>query len=457
MTRPFVGLAIVMTLSLSVSLAYGQRRESGGSKSRESESKSGSSAQRESEGKKEGKEQPGHESKNESQGASGTKSGDTSAPGGEWSERTHGGKQSSSQPGNHNESQASGEQGAAAVKHNEPQASGAQGAAAAKHNEPQASGAQGAAAVKRNEPQGSGAQGAAAGAAAAKHNEPQASGAQGAAAGAAAVKHNEPQASGAQGAAAGAAVAKHNQPQYSGAQGAAAGAAVANRNAPAVSGAAGATAGYAAVRNSFHDPNLYGQKWYGSHQGAWAASGWTAGTAWQPSTWGAVAGLCGYGNVTPVSYDYGVNVTAQNGNVTVNGQTVGTTAEFSQQAADLAAAGAKAEATDTDKWLPLGVFAMVRDEHQQPQFILQLAINRQGILRGNYTDEISDNTMAIHGAADKTTQRAAWTIGNNNKGTVMEAGLEDLTESEAPALIHKNGKTDHWILVRLEQPSGAQK
>jgi hypothetical protein len=448
MTRPFVGFAIFVILSLSVSLARGQKRESGDSKSHEGEPKSGASAQHESEGK-EGKQQPGHESTGEPQGAKGTKSGSTSAPGGDWSERTHGGKQSNSQPGNQNETQASGKEGAAAgaatAKHNEPQASGAEGAAA------------GAAAAKHNEPQASGAQGAAAGAAAVKHNEPQASGAQGAAAGAAAVKHNEPQASGAQGAAAGAAVAKHNQPQYSGAQGAAAGAAVANRNAPAVSGAAGATAGYAAVRNSFHDPNLYGQQWYGGHQGAWAASGWTAGTAWQPSTWGGVAGLCGYGNVTPVSYDYGVNVTAQNGNVIVNGQSVGTTAEYSQQAADLAAAGTKVEAAATDTWLPLGVFAMVRDEHQQPQFIVQLAINRQGVLRGNYTDEISDNTMAIHGAADRATQRAAWMIGNNNQQTVMEAGLEDLTESEAPALIHKNGKTDHWILVRLEQPSGAQK
>ena len=406
MTRPYVGLAIVVILGLSVSLAHGQRRESGASRSRESESKSGSSAQRESEGKED--KQRGHESSSE-EGARGAKSGGASAPGGDWSERTHGGKQPTSQTGNKNESQASGKEGAAA------------------------------------------------GAATAKHNEPQASGAQGAAAGAAAAKHNEPQASGAQGAAAGAAAVKHNEPQASGAQGAAAGAAAVNRNAPAASGAAGATAGYAAVRNSFHDPNLYGQKWYGGHQGAWAASGWSAGTAWQPSTWGAVAGLCGYGNVTPVSYDYGVNVTAQNGIVAVNGQSVGTTAEFSQQAADLAAAGAKAEAAANDKWLPLGVFAMVRDEHQQPQFILQLAINRQGVLRGNYTDEISDNTMAIHGAADRATQRAAWTIGNNNQQTVMEAGLEDLTESEAPALIHKNGKTDHWILVRLEQPSGAQK
>ena len=153
----------------------------------------------------------------------------------------------------------------------------------------------------------------------------------------------------------------------------------------------------------------------------------------------------------PISYNYGVNVTAQDGNVIVDGQNVGTTDEFSQQAADLAQTGTEAETSATEEWLPVGVFAMVRNEQQHPQLIVQLAINKQGILRGNYTDEITDSTLPIHGAVDKQTQRAAWTVGGN-KQTVMEAGLSDLTESEAPALIHKNGKTDHWLLVRLEQP-----
>ncbi len=102
--------------------------------------------------------------------------------------------------------------------------------------------------------------------------------------------------------------------------------------------------------------------------------------------------------------------------------------------------------------MPLGVFAMVRNENQHPQLILQLAVNEQGILRGNYTDEVTENTSPIHGAVDKQTQRAAWTVGDN-KTTVMEAGLKNLTDPEAPALIHKNGKTDHWLLVRLENPA----
>ncbi len=78
---------------------------------------------------------------------------------------------------------------------------------------------------------------------------------------------------------------------------------MANRNAPAVSGACGAAAGYAAVRNNYNHPNLYGQQWYGDHAGAWTSPGWAAGAAWTPSPWTAVAGLVGYGNSAPNSYN----------------------------------------------------------------------------------------------------------------------------------------------------------
>ncbi len=436
MFRQFVSAALTLTLCFAVSLAQAEPRGKEEEKSRGGKPAGKSQAERKPEGKQDN-ERSDQKRSSESRGA---KPGGSQATGGEWSERTHSGKQTSGQHGKPSEqSGASGvAAGNAAGKSKTPQASGAQGAAA------------GAAAASRKTPQASGAQGAAAGAAAANRNAPKASGAQGAAAGAAAANRNSSQVSGAEGAAAGAAAASRNNPKVSGAGGAAVGAAAANRNAPAVSGAGGAAAGYAAVSNSFNHPNIYNQQWYGSHPGAWSNSGWAAGALWIPSTWGAVASHCGYGSITPISYNYGVNVTPQGGNVLVDGQNVGTTEEFSQQAADLAEAGSEAD-TSASEWVPLGVFAMVRNEQQQPQLIVQMAIDQQGTLRGNFTDEAKDQTLPIHGAVDKQTQRAAWTVGGN-KQTVMEAGLMDLTESEAPALIHKNGKTDHWILVRLEQP-----
>ena len=94
---------------------------------------------------------------------------------------------------------------------------------------------------------------------------------------------------------------------------------------------------------------------------------------------------------------------------------------------------------------------MVRNEQQHAQLILQLAINKQGILRGNYTDELTEQTQIVQGSVDPKTQRAAWTVGDN-KLSVIEAGLSNLSQDEAPVLIHRRGLTDHWLLVRLNQP-----
>jgi len=229
------------------------------------------------------------------------------------------------------------------------------------------------------------------------------------------------------------------------------GAAAANRNPAALAGAAGVGVGSNAVRRSFDNYGIYNDRWYGDHAGVWTPGRWSTGGAWSYAPWAAVGGYIGAASA-PTYYNYGTNPSYQNGNIMLGTQNLGTAAEFSQQAADLAQSGADAQVDDSEEWMPLGVFAMVRNEQQHPQLILQMAVNKQGILRGNFTDEVSEHTQPIQGAVDPKTQRAAWTVGAN-KSSVMEAGLSNLASGEAPALIHKNGKTDHWLLVRLDQPA----
>ena len=83
---------------------------------------------------------------------------------------------------------------------------------------------------------------------------------------------------------------------------------------------------------------------------------------------------------------------------------------------------------------------------------IQLAVNKQGVIRGNYTDTVTNKNQAIQGSVDKQTQRVAFTVGDN-KTNIVETGLYNLTKDEAPCLIHV-GK-DHlqqWLLVRLQKP-----
>lgn len=206
----------------------------------------------------------------------------------------------------------------------------------------------------------------------------------------------------------------------------------------------------AAVRGNYDHWGLYGSGWYARYPGAWVAAGWAANEAWNACNWDTAAAFCGSYD-QPVYYDYGNNVTYQDNSVYIDGQDVGTSEEYYNQAAQLATTGAEAEAPSAGDWLPLGVFSFTKPDQPSSNLVVQLAVNKDGVLRGNYTDTTSNQTQPIQGSVDKTTQRVAFTVGNNTTN-VVETGLYNLTKDEAPALLHfGKDRTEQWLLVRLKQ------
>jgi hypothetical protein len=218
-----------------------------------------------------------------------------------------------------------------------------------------------------------------------------------------------------------------------------------------VSGAALQTQGLA-VRRGFGYYHAFSPAWYRRYPGAWYGAGWAAGRAWVAPAWSTVAAYGGY-PAQPVYYDYGSNVVYGGDNVYVNGTPVAA-ADYAQQATQLADAGREAQPAEMEDWQPLGVFALVRGEDQTSDKIFQLALSKDGVIRGNYYDAVADNTLPVYGSVDKTTQRAAWSIGEK-KTVVFEAGLANLTKDETPALVHfGNGNDQQLTLVRVEKPEG---
>ena len=69
----------------------------------------------------------------------------------------------------------------------------------------------------------------------------------------------------------------------------------------------------------------------------------------------------------------------------------------------MADAGRDAKVAKDEEWLPLGVFAMVQGDEKTSNHIFQLAVNKQGVIRGNYYDAVTDSTALIYGAVDKKT------------------------------------------------------
>jgi hypothetical protein len=202
------------------------------------------------------------------------------------------------------------------------------------------------------------------------------------------------------------------------------------------------------VRRNFADYNIFTPGWYGRHPGAWAAAG-LAAAAWAPATWFGLADWLGCDS-TPVDYDYGNTVLYQGDNVYVEGQSVGSEGQYYDQASSLAATGTGSQ-DDQSQWMSLGVFGMVQGTQTNPTMIFQLAVNKQGIIRGNCYNTVTQSTLPVQGAVDKTTQRVAWTVGSNTT-TVFDTGLDNLTKDQAPTLVHiGKDDTQQWLMVRLNQ------
>ncbi|GEM_PF-538924 len=205
------------------------------------------------------------------------------------------------------------------------------------------------------------------------------------------------------------------------------------------------------IRGGFYGYGMYYPGWYAANPGMWYVPAWPAGYAWNYATWDAMMAWLLWENMQPIYYDYGNNVVYQDNSVYVNNKDVGTSAQYTQQASQLADAGASANVSDQEKWMPLGVFALSESGQTKSDNVVELAVNKQGVIRGNYTNTKTKKSQQVQGSVDKKTQRAAWTVGDD-KNTIYDTGVYNLTKDEAPLLVHigKN-ETQQWLMVRLNQ------
>ncbi len=266
--------------------------------------------------------------------------------------------------------------------------------------------------------------------------------------------------------------------------------------------------GYGGYGNGFahgwHDSNYYhgwggygGYGWHGYGWGGWGypggfwgwpggwwCPGWSEGAAW---TFLGVSELTNFLGLSMIAGSGGghggksqpQNVTYNNDTVYINGQPAGTSQQYYQQAQQLAAEGIQtqpsnsiqqyattsyngmpqqnnyeAQPDQSGQWQALGVFALAEPGQTQSNMLMQLAIDKQGMIHGNYINQLTNEKSQIYGALDKNTQRVSWTIGQNN-GTVFDTSLGSLTKKDSQVLVHYGpDSTSTMALIRLSEPQG---
>jgi hypothetical protein len=154
----------------------------------------------------------------------------------------------------------------------------------------------------------------------------------------------------------------------------------------------------------------------------------------------------------PTPYYYGSTIYYEGDTVYVNQQPAGTSAQYYDQANTLASAGATVETAPSEDWLPLGVFAIAAADDTNATLTVQLAMNRQGVLRGNQFDMATGVNEIVKGSVDKQTQKVAWTAGADTS-VVYETGLANLTQEQSTVLVHY-GKDDAEVysLLHINEP-----
>ncbi len=212
---------------------------------------------------------------------------------------------------------------------------------------------------------------------------------------------------------------------------------------------------WAAVNGNFTRYNYFGGGYYARYPGAWFPGKWAiAGTAWAATTWAVAGTYCGCSE-EGVYYDYEDNVAYQDDTVYYEGEPVGTSEEYYEEASEIASSG---EQSSDEEWMPIGVFALIKDADQkETERVIQLALNRDGAIRGNLHDMLTEKVTPVIGAVDKETQRVAIGIEGNDQ-LLVEVGLYNLTNDEVPILIHfSKDKRQQATLIRLKTPEDEQK
>ena len=170
-------------------------------------------------------------------------------------------------------------------------------------------------------------------------------------------------------------------------------------------------AGQPAVANATPAPAeaiAFTPDWYAKHPEAWRPKQSPADW-WKAADVAAITAWLG----KPIT---AAGTAADNGGAVANAGGVDARADGLQSVLVLPAGHQNAVDPADPDWLPLGVFAVVPPGAQdtaQAHNYQQLAVDRQGTIKGNFYDTISGTVQPITGTVDRTALTVSWTVGAN--------------------------------------------
>jgi len=226
-----------------------------------------------------------------------------------------------------------------------------------------------------------------------------------------------------------------------------------NDRAQDVKGAAADRAGQ--VRSTAQDwanqwtsthPEPFTAQWYAQHPQAWQythphADAFVAASTMAVATWLTVPAATVASGGGGAYYEGDVTV---NDNSQPTDQTAATTEpELSETSTT--------DLKDDGEWLGIGVYQLKSPGEVQANRVIQLAVNREGTVRGSHYDRMSDDVQDLQGTVSRTGFQVTWTIGKAGKA-VFESSLDELDKPQGNLTVrYPNGATETWTTVKVQK------
>jgi hypothetical protein len=105
---------------------------------------------------------------------------------------------------------------------------------------------------------------------------------------------------------------------------------------------------------------------------------------------------------------------------------------------------------DQGEFLPLGVFALAPQNERDANALVQLAVNKQGEVAGNYYDVLTGQDQTIAGKVDKQSKQVTFAVSPGGNVS-FETSLANLTQARGSITLRfANGQSRQWTLARFD-------
>ncbi|MGL5094607.1 MAG: hypothetical protein ACRDD1_03415, partial [Planctomycetia bacterium] len=104
---------------------------------------------------------------------------------------------------------------------------------------------------------------------------------------------------------------------------------------------------------------------------------------------------------------------------------------------------------EDEEVMPFGRYRLAPGGANDSSRQMQLGCTKDGVLRGTHYDNLSESTLPVHGAVDKKSRKAAFTIGESGH-VVFDTTLDELMKKKAVLIAHHpDGHSSKWTLTAI--------